>query len=107
MNIGGHTLTQLNNTKYLDVIIDGKLSWKPQITSVCKQLVFINANLKRARQFLPLHVLRKVYFATGFPTMDYCSSVQGGSSKTNFNAIAHMENMAAQALLGNYDYINV
>ena len=59
------------------------------------------------RNILPRDVLIKILNATSIPIIDYASSVWGGFSATLGNRIRRLENAAARAITGNYDFINV
>ena len=100
-------LQQLDCFKYLGIVIDNQLKWERHITEVTKRISFNNARLRMLRNILPRDVLIKIFNATSIPIIDYASSVWGGFSTTLGNRIKRLENAAARAITGNYDFINV
>ena len=58
------------------------------------------------RNILPRDVLIKIFNATSIPFIDCASTVWGGFSTTLDNIIKRLENAAARAITGNYDFIN-
>ena len=59
------------------------------------------------RSILPRDVLINIFNATSIPIIDYASTVWAGFSTTLGNIIKRLENAAARAITGNYDFINV
>ena len=107
LRCNGIILQQLDCFKYLGIIIDNQLKLERHITEVTKRISFNNARLCMLRNILPRDVLIKILNATSIPIIDYASSVWGGFSTTLGNRIKRLENAAARAITGNYDFINV
>ena len=59
------------------------------------------------RHILSRDVLLQIFKATSIPIMDYASSVLGCFSKSIVHSMKRLENAAARAITGNYDFINV
>ena len=59
------------------------------------------------RHILPRDVLLQIFKATSIPIIDYASSVWGCFSKSIVHCMKRLENAAARAITGNYDFINV
>ena len=63
----------------LGVRIDNRLTWEPQINSLCKAFSQKLSALKHMK-FLQRQVLEKIYFSTVISTVTYCMSVWGNCS---------------------------
>ena len=62
--------------------------------------------LHRLRYILPKKALNSVYMATIQPLFDYGLTVWGNSTKKNLIAIQRLQNRAARAVCGDFDYLN-
>ena len=74
ITIGTNIINIVSETVCLGVKIDNRLTWEPQINSVCKTLSQKLKDLKRMK-FLPRIVLEKIYFSTVISKVTYCISV--------------------------------
>ena len=97
-------LDKITSTKLLGMIIDENLNFNQHIDFLIKKTSPKIALLKRLRHILPLESLNKIYHATVQPHIDYCLTVWGNSSKQNLSSIQKLQNRAARAITGNYDY---
>ena len=61
--MNGVRIQQTDNIKYLGVIIDNKLSWKPQISSLCRKLSQACGVVCKIRHFADMKILRLIYFS--------------------------------------------
>ena len=53
---GGNRISEVNETKFLGVIIDNKLNWSPHITYISKKIAFVYPYLNYC-----IHVWDKAY----------------------------------------------
>ena len=83
------------------------MKWERHIAEVTKRISFNNARLRMLRNILSRDVLIKIFNATSIPIIDYASSVWGGFSTILGNRIKRLENAAARAITGNYDFIKL
>ena len=89
-NIMVRLLPSVTSPKYL-VLFLNKLSPKPSL-------------LRRLSFSLPSNILSCLYFSIIQQHLDYCISVWGSCSLTNFNKIQQVQNRAARIVTGIYDY---
>ena len=61
VTINNHTISPADNLKYLDVLLDNKLSWKPHVQKVKTQLSRACGILSKLKQYTTLPVLKVVY----------------------------------------------
>ena len=83
----GESSIQFNEqSKCLGVIIDNKLSWKPQVNAVCTQFA---AKLKQLKSLkgLPSKVLEDIYYKAIISTVSYCTSIWATSHVSLLNQL--------------------
>jgi len=79
VQINNHLLSRTACVKYLGVIIDDKLIWKPHITLVKKQVSKASGIICKLRHYLPFRSLKTVYYSIVYSHLRYaitswCSS---------------------------------
>jgi hypothetical protein len=99
-------LQKIIKTKYLGVVLDECLNWKPQVSNICKNVAPKLALLRRLRSQLPQKTLEQIYKSYIQPILEYCCTIWGYSGVENLNKIQHLQNWAARIILNNYDFIN-
>lgn len=76
-------LDRTDRIKYLGVLIDATLSWKPQIfltSNKIRKLIYI---FKKLRLGADYQTLQTVYYALAQSVISYCIAVWGGAPKTS------------------------
>jgi hypothetical protein len=76
------TLDQVSHMKYLGIIIDQNLNWKPHIQYIIPKLRFATVMLKKLSRVASARLLRIVYFAFFQSRLQYCYVAYGAA----FNA---------------------
>jgi hypothetical protein len=79
IKINGKSINRVNEVKYLGVVFDNKLTWKPHIESVAKKISKCMWATTRLRPYTNLETLKLVYYALAYPHMVYCVSTWGGA----------------------------
>ena len=85
--IGKHELERVNEIKYLGVIFDDKITWKPQIKQLCTKLSCGSWALLKLRNYVNLSTLKSVYYSLIYSHLQYCISTWGLASKTALNPL--------------------
>ena len=103
LRLKGEIVLQTDNTTFLGVKLDTRLTWKPQIEkmerSSLKKLALMR-KLAGTSWGADSSILTKVYTATVRPTMEYTSTTWGTAAKTNKSRLDKIQNMALQIILG-------
>ena len=86
VSLGNKTLSYVNTSTCLGVVIDSKLSWQPQITAVCTTFSQKVRYLKQLR-VLPKKVLEAIYFRSIVPIAIYGTSTGLGNLLPRINYI--------------------
>jgi len=60
---GSKDLEQVNQIKYLGVMFDDKLSWRPLIQLVCSKLSRVSWALLKLRNYVNTKTLKIVYYS--------------------------------------------
>ena len=71
LKIDDVVLTKANSCKFLGIIIDESLSWKPQISSINSKISRAIFAIKQVKFTLPLDSLRTLYYALIHPHLIY------------------------------------
>ena len=85
--------------KYLGVMIDKDLSWKPHIERMHKQCMSKLAVIRRSGAYLPCHIRRMLYLAFVLPHLDYCSVVWNFCGATLIKQVERIQNYALRMIL--------
>ena len=82
IKIEGIQLDIVKETKFLGIILDNGLTWKPHSLYIAKKTAKSTGILSRARQFLNKTTLRQLYFSFLFPYISYCQIIWGNAASS-------------------------
>ena len=77
-----HLLCQTETHKYLGIIIDEKLSWKPHLSAVASKLAKLCGLFYKLRLYVDKQVLKEVYYTLIYSILLYGIICWGSCSKT-------------------------
>ena len=87
-----HTkLFESTRIKYLGLILDNKLSWKPHITELYKKLSRALGMLHKIRSFCPTNVMRSLYFSLFNSPLSYSLVASGNANKVDINKLTSLQ----------------
>ena len=102
--IGDAQVENVDQTKYLGVIIDKNLNWAEHIKSVRTKVSRGIGFLKYSRKFLPRNTLSKMYRGIVEPHFRYCCSVWGNCGVTRLQTLQKLQTRAARIVTrSNFD----
>ena len=87
IKINKKALNEKECIKYLGVIIDFSLSWKHHIVNLSKKISRAIGIMYKWRPFLPLNVMKNVYYSLIYSHIVYAIEVWGSAFKTELNKI--------------------
>ena len=61
LNINKNSIEQVNEFRYLGVILDNKLTWKQHLNYLQTKLSQASGMFYKHRSYLPLHTLKLIY----------------------------------------------
>ena len=80
-------IKQVTETKFLGVLIDQHLSWKPHIDFVSKQISKSVRIIAKARFYLSSQTLMTLYYSLVYPFLTYCNVAWSSTYCSNLNCI--------------------
>ena len=89
--------------KYLGLILDNRLSWKPHITELSKKLSRSVGMLYKIRSFCPLPVMRSLYFSLFNSHLSYGLVAWGNANKIDIKRITSLQKKAIKAIYKHAD----
>lgn len=87
IKINNLSIKQVEQIKFLGVIIDDKLLWKPHVYDVCTKLSKLNGVLYKIRYCLTSFSLKQIYLSLVHQYLLYCSGIWGGTYKTHIDKL--------------------
>jgi len=92
ISMNGMRIQQTDSIKYPGVIFDNKLSWKPQISSLCGKLSQACRVVCKIRHFADIKILRLIYFSLFHSHLQYCKIDWGRAHKTVIRPVQVLQN---------------
>ena len=87
IKIDDKLLTEVQQIKFLGVILDNRLRWKPHIEDTQNKLFKIMGILYKIRNLCNAACLKQLYLSLAYPYLFYCSAIWGGACKTYINSL--------------------
>ena len=78
IKINGKQLENCDSYKYLGVIFDSKLSWKPHVEYICKKISKSCGALSKLRHYVDIGTLKNVYYTLVHSLSSIWNSSPGG-----------------------------
>ena len=100
LHIDGNIINRVSQTKFLGVIIDDKLTWKPHLDSLNKKLSGICGRIYRIASFLPEKLYKDIYHTLFESHLSYGISVWGGVSKSNLEPVFRAQKKCIRIIFG-------
>ena len=99
MHINDITLENVESDKLLGVHIDTSLNFNKHVDTVCKSISSKLALLRRIKRYLPTEYRKLFYNAYILPSLDYCLTIWGNTSKTQVERLHKLKKCAARIIL--------
>jgi hypothetical protein len=80
-------INKVSQTKYLGVILDQRLCWRPHLEELISRVRKLIWVFKSLRHIMPSSLLNKIYFALAQSIISYCIPIWGGAAKTDLLAL--------------------
>ena len=75
-------LEQKSECKFLGIIVDEEISWKPHINHILSKIGKTTALLRFLKYTFPKHILRTLYMTLIYPYFNYCNIIWGAADPT-------------------------
>lgn len=83
---------------YLGLTIDKHLTWKDEITKLCKKISPIVGILSKLRYYLPIRILLKIYNALIHSRLTYTALTWGVAAKCHLKRLQVLQNRAIKLI---------
>ena len=97
--IGDSQVENIDQSKYLGVIIDRSLNWEEHISNLRTKVSCAIGFLKYYRKFLPQNMLSKMYRGIVEPHFRFCCSVWECCGVTKLRMLQKLQNRAARIVV--------
>ena len=92
IKINNICLTEADSVKYLGVLMDKNLTWKPHIVAISIEIAWGSWALTRLRRYVNQKTLLKVNYSMIFPYLHYCITTWGSCSRANLTPLVSLQN---------------
>ena len=92
LNIGGTLINETNETKFLGLILDNKLSWHAHIKHISSKMSKSISILKYLKYVFPINVLKTLYHTLVFPYINYCNIIWGSKACNTASKEIYLDN---------------
>ena len=106
IKIRNKRITEENDVKFLRVLLDSTLSWKPHITELSKKLSKTVGIFYILRHYAIADVLKLLYYALLYPFLIYGSSVWGMAYQSDLDKLQAIQNKFIKAISFSDKYDN-
>ena len=98
IKLNGKHLYPSTHIKYLGVLIDEHLSWKPHIDELIKKLNKTNSMLSKIRHYVNKDIIRSIYFSIFSSHISYCCQIWGQKGNYHLNKILSLQRSALRII---------
>ena len=98
IRVNGIEIERVYENKFLGVILDDKLCWKPHINNVKTKMSKTIAIFYKAKDVLNKKSLNTLYCSLLLPYMTYCVEIWGNAYKTNTLSIFKLQKRAIRII---------
>ena len=100
LNLHGSEILKVCHTKFLGVIIDDKLSWKPHLDHLRKKLACCIGTLNRIKNNIPSHLHKDLYHTLFESHLSYAITVWGNLSQNKVEPLFTLQKKCIRILFG-------
>ena len=101
--IGNKNVKETSETRFLGVMFDPHLTWKPHIKHLCNRLKSSFAIIKRICSYIPPLDYKSIYHTLFESHLSYGISAWGNARKSSINQLFTIQNKLVRYLFGNYE----
>ena len=100
VSIDGNNIDKVNNTKFLGVYIDHKLSWKKHVECISGKVARGIGIILKARKLLNRSALKTLYYSFVYPYFSYCNHVWGSANDTTLRPLYLLQKRVVRIICG-------
>lgn len=99
LKLGGNTINQVKNIKYLGMHIDSELKWDLHVSELVKKIGKMVSFLGRLKYLLSESYLNLIYQSVILPHFDYADIIWQSSPQTYLDQLQKLQNRAGRIIL--------
>ena len=100
LSIEGSIISRVKTTKFLGVLIDDKLSWKPHLEALNKKLRSACGRIYRIKTYLPQKLHKQIYHSLFESHLTFAISVWGGVSNNTLQNVFITQKKCIRMMFG-------
>ena len=100
ITLNGQEIDRVTETKFLGIILDESLSWKPHIHYVRNKISKAAGILKKLRAYVNINTMVNLYYSFVYPYFMYCVHVWGKTYVTNLECLNIMQKSIVRIIAG-------
>jgi len=104
LGIDGENVERVNSVSFLGITIDDKLSFSPYIDRLCGKISRSGGVIRRLSRYMPVKLIRSMYFALFYPHLIYCLAAWGSAGVTRLNRVKRIQKRVVKLLM--YSSVN-
>jgi len=98
LSVAGEAIQRVDQSKFLGVLIDEKLTWQNHISQIRKRIRSGLYSLNMANHILSVNNLRTLYFSLIHPHLTYCNLIWGTAAKTHLRPLEVQQKRAVRII---------
>ena len=98
IEIGSYAIDRKPSGKFLGVILDGDLSFKEHVSSICSKISKTVGLMYKVKHYFPNHVLKNLYFSLIYHYLTYCIQAWGNTYETVLNPLQLLQKKVIRIL---------
>ena len=87
----------MQSAKFLGVIINQNLSWKPHIEMICSKTSKVIGLICKARQYLHSNTLKTLYNSLFLPYVNYCNLIWASTYNSHINPLLLLQKLSVSS----------
>ena len=96
IKIRGEIINQVENIKFLGIILDERLSWKEHVRYISTNLAKSIGILGKAKKYICKKLLLSLYYSFIYPHLNYVVSVWGNCAQIHLKSVVKMQKKAVR-----------
>ena len=100
LSIEGHSIDEVDNTKFLGIYLDNKMKWKKHITYISGKVARGIGLIIKARKMLTSDALLTLYYSFIFPYLSYYNHIWGCTYQTNVKQLVVQQKRIIRVIAG-------
>ena len=100
VKLNGTVISRLNEAKFLGIVLDSKLNFRPHISYLVNKLSKYGIIFYKLRKILPINCMIKIYISLVYPNLLYSISAWGATCDTILKPLQVLQNRILRNICG-------